>query len=196
MKEAAAGATKGYVVAESGYEGEDAVTVGGTVYRPVKEGDTGTVYILVKANADQYDGKRYNKTVTYTQKNTTGDSAVDAKAEVGPDGVVRFVGLGAGTYTITETKTPSGYNTLDPVTVEIAFTANPTGEGAVHWSKTSGDATYNAETGVFEMTIENQKGTELPETGGIGTTLFYIIGAILVLGAGILLVTRRRMNAQ
>jgi LPXTG-motif cell wall-anchored protein len=44
--------------------------------------------------------------------------------------------------------------------------------------------------------VVNQKGTELPSTGGIGTTIFYVIGAILVLGAGILLVTRRRMNAN
>ena len=112
------------------------------------------------------------------------------------DGVVRFVGLGAGTYTITETKTPSGYNTLAPVTVDIAFTANPTGEGAVHWSKTSGDATYNPATGVFEMTIENQKGSELPETGGMGTTMLYLVGAALVICAGVLLVTRRRMSAR
>lgn len=196
MKEAEADATKGYVVAEANYEGGDTVTVGGTTYRPVKEGDTGTVYILVKANADKYDGKTYNKTVTYTQKDTTGENAVEAKAEVGPDGVVRFVGLGAGTYTITETKTPSGYNTLDPVTVNIAFTANPTGDGAVHWSTTSSDATYNSTTGVFEMTIENQKGTELPSTGGMGTTLFYVIGSLLVAAAAILLITRRRMTAR
>ena len=195
MKEAAAGATEGYVVAGSDYEGDDAITVGGTVYRPVKEGDTGTVYILVKANADQYDGKRYNKTVTYTQKDTTGENKVDAKAEVGADGVVRFVGLGAGEYTITETKTPAGYNTIAPITVNIGFTADPE-EGAVHWSKTSGDATYNAETGVFEITIENKTGAELPSTGGIGTTIFYVLGALLVVGAGVLLVTRRRMKTN
>ena len=44
--------------------------------------------------------------------------------------------------------------------------------------------------------IQNPKGVELPSTGGIGTTLFYTIGAVLVLGAGVLLVTRRRMNAN
>ena len=195
MKEAPADATKGYVVAESGYAGDDTVTVGGTVYRPFKEGDTGTVYILVKANADQYDGKQYNKTVTYTQKDTTGEGAVEAKAEVGPDGVVRFVGLGAGEYTITETKTPSGYNTIDPITVNIEFTANP-GTGAVHWSTTSTDATYNATAGVFEITIENQKGQELPSTGGRGTTMLYVIGAIIVIAAGVTLVARRRMRVQ
>ena len=53
-------------------------------------------------------------------------------------------------------------------------------------------------TGVTEVpqSIVNTKGVELPSTGGMGTTLFYIIGAILVLGAGILLVTRRRMSAN
>ena len=44
--------------------------------------------------------------------------------------------------------------------------------------------------------VVNESGAVLPSTGGIGTTIFYIIGAILVLGAGILLVTRRRMNAN
>ena len=192
MKEAPAGATKGYVV-DADATGDDVVTIDGTKYRPYKEGDTGTVYILVKANADQYNGKRYNKTVTYTQKDTTGEGKVDAKAEVGADGVVRFVGLGAGEYTITETQTPAGYNTLDPMTVNIGFTAAPE-EGAVHWTTTSEDATYNKATGVFEITIENQQGNELPSTGGIGTTIFYVLGRILVLGAGLLLVTRRRMS--
>lgn len=193
MEPAAEGATKGYVVAESSYEGDDTVTVDGTKYRPFKDGDTGTVYILVKANSDKYNGKRYNKSVTYTQKNTTGEGAVEAKAEVGPDGVVQFVGLGAGTYTIEETKTPAGYNTLAPVTVDITFTANPE-TGEYHWNKTSGNATYNHETGVFEMTIENQKGSELPETGGIGTMIFYVLGTLLVVGCGIVLISKRRME--
>lgn len=51
-------------------------------------------------------------------------------------------------------------------------------------------------TSLYKETIKNQKGTELPSTGGIGTTIFYIIGAILVIGAGVVLVTRRRMNAN
>ena len=44
--------------------------------------------------------------------------------------------------------------------------------------------------------IVNTKGVELPSTGGMGTTIFYIIGAVLVIGAGIVLVTRRRMSAN
>lgn len=58
---------------------------------------------------------------------------------------------------------------------------------------TGSDATP---TGELDADIENKQGAELPSTGGIGTTIFYILGAILVLGAGIVLVTRRRMSAN
>ena len=44
--------------------------------------------------------------------------------------------------------------------------------------------------------IVNTKGVELPSTGGIGTTIFYVVGAVLILGAGVILVTRRRVNAN
>ena len=192
--EEAPGADKGYVV-DNSYNGDDKVVIGDTTYRPYAPAtDTGeTVYVLVKANADQYESPttKYKKTVTYTQKKTTGTDKVDAKAMVGADGVVEFRGLGAGEYTITETKTPAGYNTIDPITVNIAFTAKPTGTDP-HWSKTSGNATYNSTTGVFEVTIENNKGTELPSTGGMGTTIFYIAGAILVIGAVVLLIARKK----
>ena len=46
-----------------------------------------------------------------------------------------------------------------------------------------------------EDRIGNTKGVELPSTGGIGTTIFYVVGAILVIGAGVVLITRRRMDA-
>ena len=78
------------------------------------------------------------------------------------------------TYQLEETKAPTGYNKLDSA---INVTPN--------------------ENHVFvHQDVENNKGTQLPSTGGIGTTIFYIIGAILVIGAGVVLVTRRRMNAN
>ena len=49
-------------------------------------------------------------------------------------------------------------------------------------------------TAAAEITVENEAGSILPSTGGIGTTIFYAIGAILVIGAGIVLVSRRRAN--
>ena len=55
---------------------------------------------------------------------------------------------------------------------------------------------YTTVSGELYTEIENNSGTILPTTGGIGTTIFYVVGAILVLGAGIILVTKRRMSAN
>ena len=95
-----------------------------------------------------------------------------------------FSMLGNGTYTFQETVTPDGFNKIDDkdpsLTVKISASDYT-------------DANLKQDPAT---TVVNNAGTELPSTGGIGTTIFYIVGAILVLGAGILLVTRRRMNAQ
>lgn len=78
------------------------------------------------------------------------------------------------TYTLKEIKAPTGYNIMSPDSVSV-----------------------KAENGVFvHQNIENNKGAQLPSTGGVGTTMFYIIGALLVVGAGILLVTKRRMGIE
>ena len=75
------------------------------------------------------------------------------------------------TYYLEETKAPEGYNLLDKEeTVNLGSTTS--------------------------IDVVNKAGSVLPSTGGIGTTIFYIIGAILVIGAGVVLVTRRRMNVQ
>ena len=161
MIDAEAGATKGYVE-DSEASGEGVITVGGKTYRPYRPADDAgkKIYVLKEGSKDAY-ADEHN---------------------------ARFDGLGEGTYTITETQTPSGYNTVSPVELTVTYNAN----GEEKFSASG--ATY--EDGVLKIRVVNKKGTELPETGGIGTTLFYIIGAILVLGAGILLVTRRRMNAR
>ena len=113
---------------------------------------------------------------------------------------------------VTEYKAPDGYNKLledkilnvQTMTEEI-FTESGTRyydkdgnlvaeeENATHTetvSKNLSDLNEDA------LKIENNKGTLLPSTGGIGTTIFYVVGAILVLGAGILLVTKKRMSAR
>ena len=94
--------------------------------------------------------------------------------------VPEFTGLGSGTYTLVETTVPSGYNQSADVSFTIdTAKADPT------------EADLHKTADVF-----NNKGSVLPSTGGIGTTIFYVIGAILVIGAGVVLVTRRRMNVQ
>ena len=94
---------------------------------------------------------------------------------------VEFKGLEAGTYKLVEVTAPKGYN----LAAEKEFTLNAPTE------KLSDTSTLTV-----SYSVEDKKGTTLPSTGGIGTTIFYIIGAILVIGAGVVLVTRRRMNAN
>ena len=92
--------------------------------------------------------------------------------------VTAFTGLKDGTYTLVESTTPAGYNT------------------AADYDFTISGGNYEASNLEQATTVVNESGAELPSTGGIGTTIFYIVGAILVIGAGVVLVTRRRMNVQ
>ena len=116
-------------------------------------------------------------------------------------------GLDQGTYYLEETVSPEGYNLLveaDAVTISATHTTEGTTDQVTYSSSTGATITdgtvdltqdANAKQPVATVQIINNSGSVLPSTGGIGTTIFYVIGAILVLGAGILLVTRRRMNA-
>ena len=97
------------------------------------------------------------------------------------NGSASFEGLKAGTYYLVETLAPSGYNLLtEPIEVIIAPT---TAEG-------SAEAVYADVT----SEVANSTGSLLPSTGGIGTTIFYVLGGVLVLGAAILLITKKRMS--
>lgn len=92
-------------------------------------------------------------------------------------GEATFGGLADGTYHLVETEAPAGYNPLTaPVEVKVAGS--------------SADITKLSVT----AEVENKTGTTLPTTGGMGTTIFYVLGAVLVVGAGVLLVTKKRMS--
>ena len=112
----------------------------------------------------------------------TGETGVSIVVE---GGIVRVRGLDAGTYYLEETVAPAGYNKLtERHKVEIS-TDNLY---AVVTEDVVSDK--EGETGVL---VINQTGSLLPETGGIGTTIFYVLGGVLVLGAGVALVTKKRM---
>ena len=97
----------------------------------------------------------------------------------------------ATVYYLYETKAPAGYNRLtDAVKFEITATYNDAGD---HYENVTAKVNDVAQPGV-SVKVENNKGASLPSTGGIGTTLFYVIGGGLMAVAAVLLVTKKRMN--
>lgn len=123
---------------------------------------------------------------------------VTARGTTGADGVITFEGLGEGTYFITELKTKDGYNLLTaPITVKIDATIDATsGTTSCTWT-----ATVNSEKATFaddmvKLTVKNNKGSVLPITGGIGTTIFYVIGGLLVCGAVVMAITKKKLSVE
>lgn len=135
------------------------------------------------------------------------DSIADAtKLVTGVDGLVKVAGLDDGTYYLEETKAPSKYNKLsEDVTIVISASTvnNQTWNGTASDALTKINVTANGKKsdgnvneGSVKVTVENNQGSTLPSTGGMGTTIFYVVGSILVLGAAILLITKKRMSAR
>lgn len=122
------------------------------------------------------------------------------------NGLFKVIGLDDGTYYLKETKAPAGYNILKDE-IEVVITA--TTSNVQNWDGTPGNAlteldvtadgeagTGNAESGIAGITVANNKGATLPETGGMGTTMFYVIGAGLMIVAAVLLITKKKMSGQ
>jgi fimbrial isopeptide formation D2 family protein/LPXTG-motif cell wall-anchored protein len=112
------------------------------------------------------------------------------------NGSAEFPGIADGTYYLVEFAAPAGYNRLDkPQAVTVAGTD----ADASNANKTENvaDATGEFDT-ANDATAEvlNNSGTVLPSTGGIGTTIFYVVGSILVVAAGVLLITKKRMSRE
>ena len=155
---------------------------------------------------DGYNADKYESTtpeyVRVTSVTTSTEATGIPKKIVGmvnDEGYLTFTGLNAGTYTLSETKTPVGYNTMADITFTISATQSSSTTlvgGNITWSSDKTEIKLDEANGIFDTTIVNKRGTTLPSTGGMGTTLFYVIGAILVIGAGILLITKRRMNSK
>lgn len=95
-------------------------------------------------------------------------------------------------YYLYETKAPAGYNLLsEPVHFKISAAYNEDGSNYTDVTVTVGAA---AASNTLSANVVNKSGSTLPETGGIGTTIFYVLGSLLVVGAGVVLITRKRMG--
>ena len=187
-----------------------------TTFEKVEEGETGEYYKLVNGtytktapstvaegeegyNADLYESTtpEYVRVTTVITSTAAAGNPKAVTAAVNEEGYIIFTGLNAGKYTLTETKTPEGYNTIDPI--EFTITATQTGStalvgGQIAWESDNDEIVLDATNGVFDATIVNMPGSVLPETGGMGTVIFYALGAVLVLAAVVLLVTKKRMS--
>lgn len=153
--------------------------------------------------ADLYESTdtRYAKVTSQLRDTKT----VTAAGIADENGILEFKGLGAGTYTITEIAAPDGYNLLkDPITVTLAARVPETvasADDAAEWRYTleSGKTeeeilqTGNqADEGIVSLEVKNEKGALLPSTGGMGTGLFYLGGALLMMAGGLLFFRGRK----
>lgn len=119
-----------------------------------------------RATTDESDNSTITKIIEITTDNT---------------GIFRITGLDADTYYLTETEAPKGYNKLaSPITIVIAEDGKVTSNGSE----------------VTTVNVENKTGTLLPSTGGMGTTIIYMAGAILVIASGIVLVSKKKSKAK
>ena len=135
-----------------------------------------------------------NDTNTYRVAKT-GETGTVTEITTDATGKFTIQGLDSDTYYLTETAAPAGYNMLvAPIKVMIDNNGNVT-----YATKTTAAGEYGSAVAAdasVGIKVLNQTGMELPSTGGMGTTLFYILGSVLVLGAGVLLVVKKRMGAD
>lgn len=152
----------------------------------------------VKPAADTTDG-------AYIYAGTTAREGLTNQITTPASGVIVVKGVASGNYEITEVTAPAGYNKLTaPVTVEAVKTSSTSTHTTVYLDKDGNVVDVSAKEIEVKVDIDtiaatavvvvNKAGTELPSTGGMGTTVFYVLGAVLVLGAVVLLVTKKRMN--
>lgn len=152
----------------------DAETGGNQIY--VYKNNDGTYTIANKIS----DGTQY----------VDADGEVMAASEVIEAGKVTIKGLnGSEEYYLQEDVAPAGYNKLTSRQL-VSFVADSQGKYSDNKATTGNDGKY--ENGGVQ--VVNEAGAQLPSTGGMGTVMFYVLGGVLVVAAGVLLVTKRRMK--
>ena len=163
----------------------------------------------------EFSVKNGNTAITAVATGTAGvykyskDAAAVSQFSTDDNGILIIQGLEAGTYTVKEEVAPLGYNPLTgtiDVTAAIASTSSYTttittyydAEGNVVSADAAGATSKDTtvSTNVVPLVVVNQTGTELPSTGGMGTTILYIVGGMLVVAAGVLLITKKRMGHE
>ena len=163
-----------------------------TLYKEVPAGTAGaqTGAAIKETFADNVKAAKLDNAKNYI---VVGNKTTDAAGDT-----FDFKGVDDGNYVLVETTIPAGYNAWESVAFTIS--ANHQIESAdPQLISLTGGALVTGEfkdTGIITTKIVNKSGVELPSTGGIGTTIFYIVGGLLTVGAVVLLVTKKRMGAD
>lgn len=149
------------------------------------EGDNATTFVY------KVIGENENGEQLYEEENGSPKKYSVVTSVTSDDkGKFAFGGLSAGTYILHETKAPAGYNVLEK-DITIVITAEYDEDKIIKVThKVDGG---DAEDGTA-VVVKNNMGSTLPSTGGMGTTILYIVGGVLVVGAGVLLFTKKRMH--
>lgn len=146
------------------------------------------------------------KGAEFTLQKKVGDNWVNiTRLTITDETTFTFTGLDDGHYKLHESKTPEEYNSIADIEFDIDATHEADSSDpkllTLTGNVTTGQASFATEkdanqkvTGSLTTNIVNKKGSSLPETGGMGTKILYTLGVILVLGAGIVLVTRKRVS--
>lgn len=152
---------------------------------------SGAKFVLYRMD----DGtKKYAKLTNDKIDGWVNDKGDATTLETSGTGDILIEGLNEGTYYLEETEAPAGYNKLtEPIEVEITATTSVTSGSETVQYKNLSESSYTPATDAT-VKVLNRAGTQLPSTGGIGTTLFYVIGGGLMAVAAVLLVTKKRMN--
>ena len=152
---------------------------------------SGAKFVLYRMDGDT---KEYAKLAGGKIDSWVTDKNSATTLETDGAGDILIEGLNVGTYYLKETEAPAGYNKLaEPIEVKITATSDATGVSETVEYKNSSETSYTPATDAT-VKVLNKAGTQLPSTGGIGTTLFYVIGGGLMAVAAVLLVTKKRMN--
>lgn len=160
-------------------------------------------YKTVVNKVDQ-DGTTPLKGAGFTLQKKVNGEYIDVKTfTAGEDTTFTFSGLDDGEYKLIESTTPAGYNTITPIEFTISAKHDETADEptliSLSGNATSGVATFNndKDAGSLTTNVVNKKGSTLPETGGMGTTLLYAVGGVLVaLAAAYIIISKKHEKAE
>lgn len=172
------------------------------------DGEHSGKYVQIDAATGKVTGWLEAKPAEVATVPSTGNTGVLVSDA---NGLFKVIGLDAGKYELEEIKAPAGYNLLASA-IQLEITSTIKGSATATHDKDTpaltalnlavkvGDTTTNSagvlSTGVIGTDVVNNSGAVLPSTGGVGTTIFYVVGSILVVAAGVLLITKKRMSRE